>query len=437
MRRMLVSVLMLLVGHGTAQAQTVLLAEAPLPKSCFRIELSMELAGKFTLQQEGKALHLKQTASARHVFLERVLEAKDGLAAKTARLYQAAEATINVDGDTAKRAFRSDRTLLVTQRTREQLLTYCPQGLLTHEERELTEHFDTLALAGLLPGKDAAVGAVWTIPNTVMLALCDLEGLVSGSLTGKLGEIQGDLATGTVEGIVKGISRGAQVTMEIKARFAFDTKEKRLITVEWQQHDERLQGPVNPALTADVTYKVKRTPIVEPNELGEIALVRALSVPSDKMSNITYRDPKGRFELQHGRGWHLVGQQDKHLVYRLLSDRGDFVAQATLTPHTKDAPGKMMELDAFGRMMAEAPGWAQDEVLEKLANVEMPAEGGLKVYRVGATGKLGGVPAIQYFHLVAGPKGDQLIVTFTMDPRQAPNLSPHDMTLVRNISFPE
>src|SRR4029077_3791718 len=140
--------------------------------------------------------------------------------------------------------------------------------------------------------------------------------------------------------------------MEIKARYAFDLKEKRIIALEWMQHEERLQGPANPALAADGVFKLKRTPIIEPNELNEIALVRALSVPADKMSNIVYRDPKGRFELQHGRNWHLVSQDDKHVVLRLLSERGDFVAQVTLTPYTKEMPGKMMDIEEFARLMA-------------------------------------------------------------------------------------
>jgi hypothetical protein len=433
---------LLVAGLDRAQAQTVTLAEAPLPKSCFRNELAMELTGKVTVQQEGKTITLKQTASARHEFLERVLEAKEvqdgvSIAEKSARLYHVAEATLAIESDVVKRSFRPGRTLMVSQRIDGQLLTYCPQGIFTNEERELTEHFDTLALPGLLPGKSTAIGATWAIPSRVVLAACDLDGIVSGNLTGKLVKVQGDVAEGAVEGIVKGISMGAQVTTEIKARFAFELKEKRIVALEWNQHDERLQGPANPALIADVTYKLKRTPILEPGELNDIALVRVLSVPAEKVSSILYREPKGRFELHHGRNWHLVGQDDKHVVLRLLSERGDFVAQATLTPYTKEAPGNMMDIDAFARLMADAPGWEQEEnLLEKNAKVDVSGDSCLKVYRVGATGKLAGVPAIQYFHLMTGLGGDQLLVTFTMDPKQAPNLSPHDLTFLRGITIP-
>ena len=422
---------------GKADAQTVHLSEGPLAKSCFRNDLSMDLTGKITVQQEGKNITLKQAASARHVFVEKILEAKDGLAEKSARIYQAAEAAITIESEVAKRALRPELALMIAQRSREGTAVYSPQGLLSNDEKELTEHFDTLALPGLLPNKDTAVGATWTIPTPVTLALCDVDGVVSGGLTGKLLAIQGDVATGTVEGIVKAIGMGAQVSMEIKARFAFELKEKRLVALEWSQHDERQQGPINPALTADVTYKLKRTPIIEPNALNDIALVRALSVPADKMSAVHYRDPKGRFDLQYARNWHLVSQDEKHLVLRLLSERGDFIAQATLTPYTKVEPGKMMDIDEFVSLMAAAPGWEQEDgLVEKTSKVEAGEDGAHQIYRVGATGKLGGVSALQYFHLIAGAGGDQVIVTFTMDPKQAPNLSSHDLAFLRGIAFP-
>jgi hypothetical protein len=434
MKRMLWSVALLLAGYGNVHAQTVNLAEGPLTKTCFRNELSMDMTGRITMQQDGKTVALRQNAFARHEYLERILEAKDGVGDKAVRIYQAAGATITVGNDASKLAFSPEHLLMVSHRQHNQIQTYCPSGLLTNEEMELTEHFDTLALAGLLSGKDVAVGATWVVPANVVLAVCEVDAIISGQLNAKLTSVQGSVAEVTITGIIKGISSGAQVVMEINGRLAFATTEKRIIAAEWKQHDERTQGPISPAMTADVAYKIKRTPIAEPNELNDIALVRPLSAAADKMTNVTYRDPKGAFAFQHGRNWHLVGRDDKHLVYRLLTDRGDFVAQATLMPYTKETPGKMMDLDNFARRMAEVPGWTQEEVLEKNANLGVSED--LKVYRVGAAGKLSGVPAVQYFHLMTGPRGDQLIVTFTMDPSQTSNLSQHDMAFLRGVSFP-
>lgn len=435
MWRTLASFTMILAGAGLAHAQSVFLGEAPLPKSCYRNDLTMALVGHITVQQEGKNLSLKQSAAAHHVFLERILEGTE-LGTKAARIYQAAGATIGVGADVSKRTLRPDRALMVAQRVRGQIVAYCPRGLLSDEEQELTDHFDTLAVPGILPAKQVAVGDTWTLGSQAVLALCDLDGLVGGTLTGKLVKVHGEVAEGTIDGIVKGIGMGAQVTLEIKARFAFDIKEKRIIAALWKQHDERLQGPISPALAADVTYQLKRTPILEPSELSEIALVRPLAAPVDKMTDIAYRDPQGRFECRFTRNWHLVGREEKHLVLRLLSERGDFIAQATLMPYRKSS-GKT-DVEDFARLMASTPGWEQEgDFLEKIASVNLASDSKIKVMRVGATGKLSGVPALQYFHLLTGPRGDQMIVTFTMDPKQAPNLQSQDLTLLRGITLPE
>jgi hypothetical protein len=436
-RQMLASVLSLALATtvhvGTVHAQTYLLAEGPLPKSCFRIELSMTLNGKISVQQDGKKLELAQKASARHVFHERLLEGQE-VANKAARRYQLAEATIEVEKDSLRRSLPAERSLLVVQRRNGFGLAYCPTSLLNQEEMELTEHLDTLYLPGLLPGKELAAGATWKIANHAALALGDLDALVENNLVGKLESVQADTARGTITGKLVGIDLGAQATLEVQAAFIFDLKEKRLVQLTWKQADSRQQGPVTPALTAEVTYVMKRTPILEPNELSDVALVAALAAPVQKMALVHYRDAKGRFEFQHSRDWHLVGQQDDHVVYRLLSERGDFIAQATLTPYRKEKPGAMMKADDFALLMANAPGWEQDDkLLEKNENVNVP--NGAKAYRIGAAGKLDGVAVVQYFHLLHGPQGDQMIVTFTMRPEQADQLQLRDMTLIQSITF--
>jgi hypothetical protein len=432
--RLSASLFVIIAWTGAASAQNAALVEAPLPKACFRIDLKMELSGEIRVQQDGKQVSFKQTAKAHHQYLERVLEAKSDVADKTARIYQTAEATITVDKETSSRKLRGGRSLMIAQGTKTGLLVYCPKGLLTQEELELTEHLDTLQVSGILPGKEVAAGETWKVGNHVAHALCDLDGLIEHNLTGKLDEVKSGLAHISMVGQVKGIQLGAEVKMLIEARGQFDLKEKRLTRLEWKQSDQRDQGPVNPALSTDVTYTLTRTPIAEPNELNDIALVPALAVAADTVSAISHTDPKGRFELQHGREWHLVGQDDKHLVYRLL-DRGDFVAQATLTPFKKESSGNMMSLNEFVELMVEAPGWKHEDLIDKTDKVDVG--GGIKAYRVAASGELEGVKAVQYFYLLHGPQGHQMIVTFTMAPNQVRNLDARDLALLRGIAFPK
>jgi hypothetical protein len=46
--------------------------------------------------------------------------------------------------------------------------------------------FDSSAVAGVLPGKEVAVGDTWKVPANVVQALCNFEGLTEHNLTGKL-----------------------------------------------------------------------------------------------------------------------------------------------------------------------------------------------------------------------------------------------------------
>ena len=142
----------------------------------------------------------------------------------------------------------------MAQRPQDSLLCYSPQGPLTREELEtVSEHFDTLALAGLLPGKEVAVGDTWKVGNQAAQALCLFEGLVENNLTGKLAEVKNGEAVISITGTARGIELGAQAKMTVTATAKFDLNRKRLTALEWKQKDDRDQGPASPASTAEST----------------------------------------------------------------------------------------------------------------------------------------------------------------------------------------
>src|SRR5262249_55540059 len=155
-----------------------------LADSYATVKLGMELTGELKLQQEGQPRPLKQSASATHEYAERVLAAAaDGTAAKSARFYRTAKVAITVGSEKSERTLRDDRRLLICQREKDGLLAWCPRGTLTREELQLTEHFDTLALTGLLPGRDVPVGETWKLANPVAQALCHFDGLTAQELS--------------------------------------------------------------------------------------------------------------------------------------------------------------------------------------------------------------------------------------------------------------
>ena len=141
-----------------------------------------------------------------------------------------------------------------------------------------------------------------------------------------------------------------------------------------------------------------------------------------------YRDGGGRYEFQHGRDWHVVSPEDSPQMVLHLMDRGDFIAQATLTPWKKIDPKMLPTPDDFQKLVGDVPGWEEEQVLEKPAKLDGTA-GGYTAYRSTASGNLDGVKAVQAFYLVVGPQGEQMIATFSIVPTQVQKLGAHDVEL--------
>lgn len=430
------AVLATLIVVGTAPAQTYSLVESPQVGDCCRVQLSLKLEGELRVNRQDKVVPLKLLAQADHQFPERVLalDAK-GVPQKVARHYATARALITVDGDRSERTLRADRQTLVAHRCKDQNVLYCPVGSLTREELELTsEHFETMQLVGLLPGKAVAADDTWKITHGTAQVLCHFEGLTMQDLTGKLDRVQDEVAYFRVQGTASGIDLGAMVKMTIDASCQFDLKARRLTVVEWKQKDEREQGPASPASTVEAVTRLTRTAIETPRELSDVALVAVPDgEPPAALLHLHVRDPRSRFDLDYGREWQTVSHTEEHLVMRLL-DRGDFVAQVTVTPWKSAESGKHLSGEEFAEAMASTPGWEPDQVLQS-GEVPHP-EKDRWIYRISALGEMDGLKVLQNFYLVAGQNGEQVVVAFTMKQAQADRLGTRDLTLVSSVGFP-
>jgi hypothetical protein len=420
---------------SAAVAQTYPLTETSQAGDCYRYCLEMKLTGEMRVTKNGMVTPMPLSASATHEFPERILAVvAPGLPQKAARVYETARALIKAGDSPSERTLRPERRLLVAQRQKDQLLVYHPSGPLTRRELELTsEHFDTLAVTGLLPGKAVAVGDTWKVPNAVVQALCAVEGMTEQDLTCKLEEVKDNVARVSVMGTINGIELGACVKLTVEANYSFDLSQKRLAALEWKQKDERDQGPASPAATTEATTTLTRTPIEQPMSLSDVALVsvpEGNEVPSG-MLLLSHADPKSRFEVSYEREWQVVAQTEDHLVMRLM-DRGDFVAQVTVTPWTKAEAGQHLSPDEFRQAMTQTPGWEPEEEVQA---GEIPQEGAW-VYRLSSAGKLDGLKVTQNFYLVAGPGGDQVVLTFTMTPAQVQKLGTRDLSMIASVAFP-
>ena len=434
--RVLGTIGLLLAATRGGWAQTYMLAEKPQAGECFKIQLDMKLSGEMRIRKEDKTEPIKLEAAAVHEYPERsLIVAPDGLVQKAARRYETAKATISVGSDHFEHTLRPDRRLFVAQFYKDQKLVYSPSGALLDDELKLTaEHFDSAMVTGILPGKEVSVGDTWKLCSSVVQALCNFEGVTEHALIGKLESATPDKATFSVNGTATGIELGAIVKLKIEALGRFDLKSKRLVSLEWKQKDERDQSPASPASVVDLTITLKRQPIDQPAALSDVALV---SVPQEweppaQLTQLDYRDAQGRYSLLYPREWHVTAQMKDQLVMRRM-DRGDFVAQATLTPWKKADKGKHMTAEEFKEAMNSMAGWQPEKELQ---SGEVPAENGRWVYRYSSSGQMDGVAAVQNCYLIATPEGEQMIVVFTMTPKQVDKLGARDLSLIGSLEIP-
>jgi hypothetical protein len=419
-----------------AWGQTYSLSETARVGDCFRIQMQMSLSGEIRISKNGAAEALPLKATAVHDFAERTLSVDAAhVPNKSARAYDKAETAITVHGETSKRVLRPERRLCVAQRYKDDAVLYSPAGMLTREELELTaEQFDTLSLLGLLPAQRVPVGQTWKVANTVAQALCGFEGLTEQNLVCKLESVTGQVAHVTISGTASGIDLGAMAKLTIDAAYDYSLDKKRLTRLQWKQKDNRDQGPASPATSIESTTTLTRAAIDVPETLSDVALVGVPDgfEPPPGLLQLEYRDPRGRFSLLHAREWHTVSQSEEHLVMRLM-ERGDFVAQVTVTPWTKAEKGTHLTPVEFREAMSKTQGWQPEEELQA---AEVPTDGGRWIYRISTTGQLDGVKVMQNFYLVASPNGDQVVLAFTMSPKQADRLGTRDISLAANLDFP-
>jgi len=422
---------------GPAFGQGVDLADSIKPGDHCKYEIALTVEGKLKVERDGKPAALPLSAKASHSFVERA-EAVDsgGGVSFAVRHYSTAASESQVGGERAKRELAADRRLVVALRTGDGSLHYSPNGPLYREELELVaEHFDTLCLAALLPGKTLNVGDSWTVSADAVQHACLFEGLIKSELVGKFMEVKDGIATFTIAGTAEGIESGAQARVSVAATGTFDVAAKRLVGLTWEQTDFRSQGPATPAAEVKATVVLKRTTLAEePKELNAEARLKvpADGKPTGVMASLRYADVAGRFQFAYPRDWHVVGRTKDHLVLRLV-EKGEFTAQATLTTWKKADPGTHTSPEDFKKVLAMLPGWEPEAGEEG----PVPSDGGRWAYRVATRGKQDGVPVAQTFFLLAGPNGDQIAVTVLAAIEKAAKIGTRDLELVNAIEFPK
>ncbi|MEZ6143648.1 MAG: hypothetical protein R3B84_24050 [Zavarzinella sp.] len=396
------------------------------------VEISTKLQGYFQIIRGGKPVKLAVSANNQHRFEQISLKFNEKqVPTQAVRWYETAESKATIDGESNSRTLSDKRRQIVVDRTLQQLICYSLEGPLTQQDLEMVaEHYDTLPIVGLLPEKPVALNDTWKIDPGVVQSLCLFDALTEQDLQATFKSQTDTTATIAVSGTAKGIERGALATLTITAAVTYDKSTEQISAIQWQQRDVRQAGPMTPAANLESETNV----VVKPQAATHVPAGIASKIPAvdrlpQAMASLFVREPAQRYELMHHREWQMIAANQYTMIMRLMQ-RGDFIAQLSITYWKKLEAGKNLGADQFVKEISSLPGW---EMLSITERGEIPNEEKRWTYRVVATGKLNGQPVTQHFYCVAAPNGQHVLLTFTGTADNMVRLSTRDLEIVNSL----
>jgi hypothetical protein len=368
----------------------------------------------------------------RVVYRERLLP---GPARRSARLVRQAASAINGEIRPTARQLRPELALLIASRREVDgsVVVVSPSGSLTRGELELVEALgDTLCLADLLPEKPVKKGDAWTIRKTALWAITGYDAVATNNLQGTVESISDDAVSMTIKGDVKGSFLAAEGTMTCDGRLVFDRRAGLVTGLDLDRTESRAPGAVEAGLDLKSKLQVRRAPAEPTAELADAALAKLSPEITPARLLLQLIAPDGRYNLLHDRSWHTYWD-DRKLVVLKRFEGGRVDAQCNLIYGPPAAKGKHQDVKEFESDVKRALGRRFGHVVGG-GEVDGDPQGGFR-YKIGIQGRQDDLGLVWYYYLIASPRGDQLLATFTLVDSDAATFGQADEAIVGSLQW--
>lgn len=458
-------VLLGLAGWATGQtAEAVILGESVPRGAASRVRIELKARGLFRppLPPDKMTPGAKMPkpmaldVQTRLIFNERVLAlAGEGTANSTSRgqaagspvrgkpvrvvrhVMQAASAINGEKGEIRPMSavLRPEVALLVAERSTADgsVVVFCPSGPLKREELEVVQAVgDPLAIAEILPSAPVRPGRSWRIGEAAARGISQYDAIKANTLDAVLESVDQARAVVRLHGRIEGSLQGAQGLMTCDGVLTFDRRRGWIERLELNRNESRRPGPIEVGLDVKSTLTFTRVAENPPATLSDAALATASLETTPQRLWLTQDAPGGKAHLLHDRHWHQFWDDPKLVVLKRL-DGSRVVAQCNLVV----AP-------PAGRGQHQDPSQFRDEVRRVLGQrfvqfigtgtVGGDPAGGFR-FKVGVQGREGDLGVVWYYYLVAGPDGNQLVVTYTLAARDAQTFGDQDAEMIGTLRW--
>lgn len=399
------------------------------------VELSLQMGGDLhILDSQGKSQSIPTSATAQFIYDERLLPADEQAERKAVRIYRRAQATIKVADGGAKPTLRDQRRTLCVQTANQQPVVFCPAGPMTREELDLLEvPLSTLAVDELLPEALPAAGDSWPHPRPLLAVLLNLDEVSTADVRSTVREVLPAAVRVELEGTLKGQDDGAATQCELRGRYQYDPRTRRVTWCSLVIQEKRSIGPVGPGLDVTARLELRRTLRDEIAGLSDRQLAELTLEPTEALLAIEYESPDTRLRLAHDRTWHLISEDPRMIVLRRIADQA-MVAQCNITLLAPEGPQERVTLANFRASVEKL----LRKNLRRIVSAEEEVDDlGRTRYRVVAEGQSGEADVRWHYYRIITAQGQQAVLVFTVPGDQQSALGEADRELVDRLQLRE
>lgn len=417
-----------------AEKQVYTLTSGRTAGAIDRVEVVMEVGGDVKEVVKDKVQPLKMSVVCNLGYDEKTLQVPTASSSvlRTLRFYDQVSAVVKVADDGIKPELRPNRRLIGVQTELPTVTLFSPEGTLTRDELELIDIQGNSALLDrLLPEKPVAVGDSWSQSDKLLVALLGVDAVSKNDVKSVLTDVTDTEARMELAGQVEGAMGGVSTAIQLKAKYRFNRKTRRVDWLGLLVKENRDIGHVQRGVDAVARLQVKISPKAESDHFSPSALKDLALTPTPELPQLTYESTEGGWRFTHDRCWHVTADQRDLAVLRMV-DRGELVAQCNVAPLPKLASGTQTTLAEFQDDVQKALGKAFGEFLEA---AETGSDANYQVYRVVVGGKVSDLPIQWNYYLVTDEQGRRVVFAFTVERELLERLGKADEKLVRSLRF--
>ncbi len=400
-----------------------------------RIDASLEVSGEVhVLNEDSELQKLKLAVLANLVYDERSLLAPVSPKApmRSVRHYEKAKAAIDVDGQEMHPVLREDRRLIAVDVNEGNSTLYCPAGPLDHDELDLTDlPANTLILDRLLPPYRVAIGDSWKLSDDLVGLLLGLDAVSSARVESTISSVEDSVALVEISGDVQGALHGVSTEIQVRSKYQFDLRAKRITWFGLLVQEKRSVGHVGPGLDVVARLQMKIAPIEDSPHLTEGALAGLALDKAEENSWLCYESVAGGWQLLNDRRWFVTSDEPKAAVLRMIDD-GEFVAQCNVSSLPQVDVGKLPSLSKFQEDIESGLGESFGQFISAKQETN---DLDYRVFRVVVDGKASEVPIQWVYYLVADKVGRQLTMVFVVEAELTERLGGADEQLAAAVQF--